>query len=286
VRKPKYREQIWRAVWQRLKFNDMDFLILSIIGVLMGFFGGLLGIGGSVVMIPAMALVFGENQHLYQASAMICNFFVAASAVVAHKKTDFLMPDVVKLLVPCAAIAVILGVILSNLSFFAGRRSFVLARFFGAFMLYVVAYNCFRFFHSVKNSRNFNVTGVHQSVPRTIITGIATGISAGLLGIGGGSVCVPLQQLTLKMPLKNAISNSAATIILIAAVGACLKNATLGQHGIAVMDSVKIAAMIIPTAIVGGFLGARMMHILPKNIVRLAFILLLLIGSYKMLTAG
>ena len=252
----------------------------------MGIFGGLLGVGGSVVMIPAMVLMFGENQHLYQASAMICNFFVAASAVLAHKKANFLMSDVVKLLVPSAAAAVVLGVILSNLPIFAGRRSFVLARIFGVFMLYVAFYNFVRFFYNIKGATGFSVSGVRRSVPLTVFNGIATGISAGLLGIGGGSVCVPLQQLTLKMPLKNAISNSAATIILIAAVGACLKNATLGQHGIAVMDSVKIAAMVIPTAIVGGFLGARLMHKLPKNIVRAAFILLLLIGSYKMLTAG
>ncbi len=40
----------------------------------MGLFGGLLGLGGSTIMIPALVMVFGENQHLYQAAAMICNF--------------------------------------------------------------------------------------------------------------------------------------------------------------------------------------------------------------------
>ncbi|NIA17514.1 MAG: sulfite exporter TauE/SafE family protein, partial [Planctomycetes bacterium] len=36
-----------------------------LIGLSMGLAGGLLGIGGSVVMIPTMFFVFGENQHLY-----------------------------------------------------------------------------------------------------------------------------------------------------------------------------------------------------------------------------
>ena len=75
----------------------------------MGLAGGLLGIGGSVVMIPAMFFIFGENQHLYQASAMICNFFVAISATVAHRKGMLLMENVIKWLIPSALAGVISG---------------------------------------------------------------------------------------------------------------------------------------------------------------------------------
>ena len=80
------------------------YLLLVIIGSAMGLFGGLLGIGGSIVMIPALVFAFGENQHLYQASAMICNFFVAAAATAAHKKEDILIIPVVKYLIPSAMI--------------------------------------------------------------------------------------------------------------------------------------------------------------------------------------
>jgi len=43
----------------------MDYFILAAIGVVMGLFGGLLGIGGSVVMIPAMVLAF-ESMASYK----------------------------------------------------------------------------------------------------------------------------------------------------------------------------------------------------------------------------
>jgi uncharacterized membrane protein YfcA len=112
-----------------------------------------------------------------------------------------------------------------------------------------------------------------------------TGLSAGLLGIGGGTVCTPMQQLTLKMPLKRAISNSSALIASMALVGAFYKNITLAKHGIAVVESLKIAVIVIPTAMVGSFVGSRLMHRLPKNVVRIAFIGLLIVASYKMLTA-
>ncbi|MBN2456857.1 MAG: sulfite exporter TauE/SafE family protein [Sedimentisphaerales bacterium] len=263
---------------------------MILIGFVMGLFGGLLGIGGSIVMIPALVLFFGigqgQKQHLYQASAMICNFFVASSAVLAHKKTKVLMPQIIKLLIPLAVAGVILGVLFSNLSFFAGTRSYILTRIFGGFMLYVAGYNCLKFFDKREDDTGLDTSNIRQSVSLTTLVGLASGFAAGLLGIGGGSVCVPLQQVTLKMPIKRAIANSAATIILIAAIGATLKNATLAQHGLAITDSIKIAIMVIPTAILGGFIGARLMHIMPKNIVRIAFILLMLAASYRLLTVA
>ncbi|MHC4836031.1 MAG: TSUP family transporter, partial [Planctomycetota bacterium] len=64
----------------------MEIAILIILGVAMGIIGGMLGIGGAVFMIPALTLIFDENQHLYQAAAMICIFFVSGAAMIAHRK--------------------------------------------------------------------------------------------------------------------------------------------------------------------------------------------------------
>ena len=97
----------------------MDYLVISIIGLVMGLTGGLLGIGGSVVMIPAMTLAFGENQHLYQASSMICNFFVAIASLVAHRRADVLEPGTLRWMIPAGIVAILLGVAGSNLPFFA-----------------------------------------------------------------------------------------------------------------------------------------------------------------------
>ncbi len=262
----------------------MDHLILAAIGVLMGLYGGLLGIGGSVVMIPALVLLWGENQHLYQASAMICNFFVATSSALSHRKANALMGDIIKLLIPAAVVGVLAGVALSNSAFFASGKSYLLARLFGIFLIYVVVYNCFRLVRSVNGTAARTVSDVRRSMPLTILSGFVTGLGAGLLGMGGGAICVPLQQLLLRMPLRRAIANSAATIISISLIGALYKNLTLGGHNIEIMDSVRIAAVVIPTAAVGGFFGGRLTHTLPRDVVRVAFILLAIAAAYKMLT--
>ena len=123
-----------------------------------------------------------------------------------------------------------------------------------------------------------------MSGPLSLLIGVVTGIGAGLLGIGAGTISTPLQQIFLKMPLKRAMSNSAATITSIALIGACYKNLTLAKHGFEVSESLKIAAVIIPTAIVGGFLGGNLMHKLPKNLVRAVFVLVVLLAAIRLLT--
>ena len=257
----------------------MDYFILVTIGLVMGLFGGLLGIGGSVIMIPALVLAFGQNQHLYQASAMICNFFVGISAVVVHKKADMLLTGVIKWLI-------IIGVAISNLAVFAGGNSYLLARVFGAFLIYVIVYNCFMFGKPRGGMDGLDVSRSRRSAPLAILCGLLTGVPAGLLGIGGGVVCIPGQQLFFKMPLKRAISNSSATIAAIAIVGAFYKNITLGQHNILIIESVKMAAIVIPGAVVGSLVGSRLMYKLPRDLVRIVFILIAAAACYKLLTVS
>lgn len=263
----------------------MDYLILAAIGIVMGLFGGLLGIGGSVVMIPALVFAYGENQHLYQASAMICNFFVAISAAFVHRRAKILVVDVVKWLVPAGLVGILAGVWLSNIDFFAGGNSRNLTKVFGLFLLYVIIYNIFKFGSHDGGADGLDLSRSRRSGALTLLSGLLTGLSAGLLGIGGGTVCTPMQQLALKMPLKRAISNSSALIASMALVGAFYKNITLAKHEITVVESLKVAVIVIPMAIAGSFVGSRLMHKLPKTIVRIAFIGLLIVASYKMLTA-
>jgi uncharacterized membrane protein YfcA len=97
---------------------------------------------------------------------------------------------------------------------------------------------------------------------------------------------VPTQQVFLRLPLKRAISNSAAAIALLTVVAAVYKTATLPQHGIAPMEAVKIAAVVIPGAIIGSFLGGKGVHKLPGKVVRVVFIVLMALACYKLLTVA
>ena len=84
--------------------------------------GGLLGIGGSIIIIPGLILYLsqtrggysGAEQHLIQSAAMICNFFIAAPSVVVHRRANAIMRSVVIWLIPAALAGILMGVALSN----------------------------------------------------------------------------------------------------------------------------------------------------------------------------
>ena len=262
----------------------MEILILSLIGLLMGLFGGMLGIGGSVIMIPALVFAFGENQHLYQASAMICNFVVGASATFVHRKEDVLVMDVVKELVPSAIVGVLVGVWLSNMKIFTGANKRNLAILFGLFLVYVTIEQFVRFVKPKFKTDDFDISGVKKSTPWTLITGLVTGFTAACSVWVGGVMATPMQQRFLKMPLKRAISNSSAVTAALAFVGSFYKNWTLPQHGISPFASLRIAAIVAITAIIGSMLGAHLMYCLPKRLVRGVLIIILALAAYRMLT--
>ncbi len=263
----------------------MDIACLIIIGLGMGLIGGMLGIGGAVFMIPALTLVFGENQHLYQAASMICIFFVSASALIAHRKAETISKKALIRMVPTALLGILCGVALSNSPLFEASKDYLLARVFGGFLAYVAIYNSFRLYRSVtqRDVQQNTVTGELNTRLGPVV-GFITGLGSGLLGIGAGTVATPLQQLMMKSPMKQAMSNSAALIVCISWLGAIYKNMTLAEHGIHYTESLKIAILIIPGAIIGGAVGGHMMHRLPKNIVRTVFIIVCIVAAVKLLT--
>ena len=264
----------------------MDLLIEAGVGFLAGLLGGLLGLGGSVIIIPGLILYLSQSggyvghvQHLLQAAAMICNVFIAAPSTVAHLRARAVMGSVVKLLVPAALVGILSGVAVSNSSAFARQNGAYLAMLLAGFFIAVAVYNVLRAAGKRDLAAEFELD---RKIPawKVLLVGLPMGFTAGLLGIGGGTICVPAQQIFLRIPLRRAIANSAVTILFIAVVGAIYKNVTLPEHGIEIATSLKLAAMLVPTAILGGYMGGKLTHVIPRRALRWVFIVFMVAIAY------
>jgi len=263
-----------------LTIDAIGLIEVVAVGLVAGILGGMLGIGGSVVMIPGLTIILGPAQHLYQAAAMIANVAVSLPAAIRHRRAGKIVPAALKMLIPITLAFVLLGVFLSNMAVFTGEGEIWLRRVFAAFLVYVI-------FINVRKLRGSGASDESEShalitAPRCTAVGGAMGTTAGLLGIGGGAIAVPLQQVLLKLPLRNCIATSSAIICVSAAVGATVKTATLEGHGYAWTDALLIAAALSPSCIIGGFVGAALTHKLPLRWVRLAFIGLMVVAGWKM----
>lgn len=228
------------------------------------------GIGGQSV----------DQTHQYMAVAMIVNFLLSIPSVVAHWRNRAIWPGVVKHLTLGGLVGVMIGVAMSN--YIPGRH---LRWLLGGFFLYVAGENLYRAFRGRKPGRADQATaeGIHWLSKLSLGAGI--GVFAGLTGLGGGALAVPLQQYCFNIPIRNAIANSAALIVSMAWLGAITKNWQLAANpalGGSVGVSLALAACLVPTAMIGSYLGGHLTHRLPVPVVRVAFALLILLSTYKM----
>jgi uncharacterized membrane protein YfcA len=254
--------------------------ICLVIGALAGVLGGLAGIGGSMIMLPALAVFVGDPDpnsahHMFMAAAMVVNVVVSFPAAMRHRAAGAINYGALRVILPAMAISIVVGVLVSNEIQGLTLRK-ILAGFIAAYALMTIV----RYFRKTPEP-DLPDKKVHPV--RLSVIGIATGLVAGLLGIGGGVLMVPMLQIFCKMPIRNAIATSSAVMVLTAVVGASLKLATLGpEHGRSVVDALIIAAALSPTAFIGGRVGATLTHRLPLQAVRLVVSIALLVVAARM----
>ncbi len=258
--------------------DGFELLALLGLGLVSGVVGGMVGVGGSIVIIPVLTVVMRYDQHLSQATAMIVNISVAAAALFRHHQAQAVRWDVVLRMVPLGIVFILVGVEVSNL-----LEGEVLKRIYGAFLLYVIVFNALKLFDDHQLSPD--APEPHVGWRRVGMVGGSMGFVAGLLGIGGGPVANPLLQGVCRLPLRQTIATSSAVMCLTALVGSAHKNLTLADltPALSIKESLLVAACLAPTAAFGAFVGAGLTHALPVRWVRVAFILLMVWASANML---
>lgn len=258
-------------------------VILLLLGLGAGIFGGLLGIGGSVIMIPVLGFILGWPFHLAQAAAMTVNPAVALTAAIRHRKAMNVSVNTLKKVLPVSIICISFAAWLSN-----QLQAAYLEGGFGLFLVWVLWDQLEALRPKNANQENQKSGDYKATWPRASMTGGITGTTAGLLGIGGGLIQVPLLNRVCKLPLRKAIGTSSAIMFITALIGATVKDISLSEivaesetdmhAGYAVIG----ALWLIPGALVGGWIGAKLSTSMPIKAIRIVFALLVAWAAFKM----
>ncbi|MBI4397574.1 MAG: sulfite exporter TauE/SafE family protein [Candidatus Omnitrophica bacterium] len=108
-----------------------------------------------------------------------------------------------------------------------------------------------------------------------IFFGIAAGVLSGLLGIGGGTVLVPLFLYVMKMDIHTATGTSLAVIIPTTIIGA------LAHHSAGQVDW-KAALIIAILSALGVYAGVKLNVMLPQLVLQRVFAVFLFLIAVQL----
>ncbi len=92
-----------------------EIIVALVIGLVGGFAGGLLGIGGGAVYVPAMVLLLDEQQHLAQGASLAAIIATAIVGGLTHLRQGNVHPPTVAWVAPPAVLAGFGGALLADL---------------------------------------------------------------------------------------------------------------------------------------------------------------------------
>lgn len=259
----------------------MIFGIYLAIGALAGLIAGMLGLGGGVVIVPALALVFplldmpaAVLMHLAIGTSLAIIVPTSLSSAYAHYRRGAVdLPLVITLLPGLVAGAVLGGWLADKLP------SALLARIFGGFVTAVAVQIFF----------NASAPGRRPLPSRggLLGAGAVIGTASTLLGIGGGSLTVPFLSFC-RVDMRRAVASSAACGLVLGVIGAATflwagrghPQLPAGAVGYLYLPAfIGIALASVATAP----LGARLAHSLPVPTLKRVFAMFLALAGLRML---
>jgi uncharacterized protein len=241
---------------------DFSWLILVAGGLISGVIAGLLGIGGGIVTIPLLVTLGYTPVQAIATSSLAIVITSISGSLQNWWMGYFDFKRVIYLGIP-AFLTTGIGV------YFANKiPSYIILFSFGIILLVNIYLIELRKQLASEEKENESTAPVFNPLLTKIGTGGAAGILAGLFGLGGGTIMVPLQILLLKEEIKVAIQTSLG-VIVITALAACTGHTLKG-------NILFIQGIILGC---GGLIGVQMstrtLPKIPDSIVSLALRLFL-----------
>ena len=198
----------------------MIILIFICIGLIIGLFSGLLGIGGGLISVPTLSCVFSMQHvpfalrmHLAVGTSLAAIIFTSLVSMRAFHYQGSIVWALWKKLLPGIILGTLTGVLIS---------SFLTSKWLRILFGLLVLYTAIRLLWTSKTELKTETQ--HKTLLNKLYflmpTSFITGMTAGILGVGGSVVIIPL-LLYGGLPIRQASGTSVACAIPIAFIGAC-----------------------------------------------------------------
>ena len=238
----------------------MQFVFCGLFGFLTGVVASVLGIGGGVMIVPFLALALGHQMHSAVGTSLFAIPFGAGSASVRYGLRGLVEWRMAALL---AALSVPGGVVGRYVC--AWLRSSTLSALFGALLFFVGL--------RMLLAREGEVVVWFRKV--WFLGAFGAGFCAGLFGVGGGFLNVPILH-ALGRGMKESVATS-SVVILVTTVAAGAAHYIGG--GVDVWCGTALGLGLVA----GAFLGATLLPKIRSSFLRLLFAGVVFVVSVRML---
>ncbi|MCF8053654.1 MAG: sulfite exporter TauE/SafE family protein [Deltaproteobacteria bacterium] len=236
------------------------------IGCLAGFFSGLLGIGGGLVMIPLLTFWGGFSQKEAYGTSLVAIIFAGIFGSVAYHFHGTLDVIAAVIIASAAMGSSFLGVRYCN-----RQPEWKLKRFFGFFLILSVALLLSKpYFTSLVPSAGFS------RVLLLVFIGTLGGFLSGLLGVGSGGIMVAGMVVFAGMEQVSAQGTALLVMVPTGIVGAYAhwRRGNVRTEGI---------VRVILGILCGSVLGASVAHAVSVSVLLFCFCAVLLVMACKYL---
>ena len=240
---------------------------LILVGAAAGVFAGLFGIGGGIIIVPALILLAGFPLVKATGTSLAAILLpVGILGVIAYARAKVVDLRASAYIAAGLLTSVVVGAWLANT-----LPVELMRRLFALFCLYVG----WNFIDPVRRYKKWKGQAVtaepepeaspHPAPWPLIGIGLLAGIMAGMFGIGGGNIIVPLLTLALHYPQKRAIATSLGAILFPFGIPGVLYYHQAGNLDLGA------AAWIAAGLFIGTVFGALITIRLPNRTVKLLY---------------
>ena len=226
---------------------------------------GLIGIGGGAVFVPALVYAVGWSIKDATAASLITFVFGALSGTLRSLRSENPVDwKAVALLSSVVAPSALVGVAINR---FSPETLVQLA--FATFLIILAYPVAYARPPAAEGSRRIRRTFV-------LLAGVGVGIMAGLVGIGGTVLMIPLMVLGLGLRVKTAMATSLAITIFTGVVGSA-------GYIVAGFGRLSSLPPLIVGAMLGAWLGASSRERIPETVLQRGFALFMIVVAVRII---
>lgn len=275
--------------------SPIEFVIsLGTVSIFAGLLGSLVGLGGGIVIVPVLTLVYHVDIRLAIGASILSVIATSSGAAVTYVRERLTNLRVGMFLEIATTVGAITGAYLTTL--ISGNALFIL-------FAIVLAYSAIAMYRKRKEvsplttshdpiANFFKLHGayfdksehkeIHYKVSGTkigLILMYIAGIISALLGVGSGALKVPAMDIAMHMPIKASAATSDFMIGVTAAASA-------GAYFARGQIDPFIAAPVVIGILIGAIIGSRLLSRVTPKYIQALFVIVLIVVAVEMLQRG